>query len=501
MKTYSLKLIAYSSAGLIIEKIKRMITVSFMIIALLFSIIEYGDCYKIHPNAGETSAAFLKIPPGGRSVSMGESGVSLYSDVFGMWWNPASISMIRRKTVGASYNRWFQDMSVSFAGGVFPIFKNENLGFMVDGLVIKDNIERRSGEGEDDPYFPVSSPEGEFGAYDLMIGGVYSRRLSRNMYAGVTLKGIMQNIDDEDAYAMGVDAGVIYSGIRLFNRDISIGAAVRNFGTAVRFREEAFNLPLDYTLGAGVNPVRNLLISLDLQQAVDNYLKIHGGAEYKVFNKLLVRSGYVYRLTGNPLGGFSGFRGGFGVQLGDFTVDYSYAPYSYLGESHRISIQVLFGGVSEKKRKIEPEERKKSEKKEVPYLTAMMIKPLSIGPDGVIWSVGYEKELGVLRKLDMITSQQEVEGAEFEVIESSSVPEGFGLPEGYELVKHIILKHGIDPATISRSIMEISLGGDIREVTVIDREHRDVPFKKMKADRYSIEKVVEEIFILNKKNR
>ncbi|MFH1416073.1 MAG: PorV/PorQ family protein [Elusimicrobiota bacterium] len=455
-----------------LKRVKLLISIIFIAAALSVS-VRMGWAYKIHPNAGNTSAAFLKIPPGGRGVAMGEAQAGIESDVFGMWWNPASIARLGKRRIGVSYNRWFQNMSKNFVGGVMPIYKDESIGIMIDSLIIKNDIEKRSGTGEDDPYYQLTPSEGEFGAYDLMVAGLYARKLSRKLYGGVALKGILQCIDKEKAYGAGFDIGIQHTGIDLWKRTLFFGASIRNFGTAIKFENEAYNLPLDYNLGVGTFLIDDLLMALDLHQAIDNYLKIHTGFEYRIWNKLFLRTGYIYRLTGNPLGDFSGFRGGFGVEIGNIILDYSYAPYSYLGESHRISFQAVFGKSLKARYRKPFIKRKAVLKKDIfpeDKQLNVQFEPLSINPASISWYVSCEKSTGVIRKISIITNQDDVAGTKFSIVESTSALAGFDVPlPEKEALYYIGIDHNLERDLIRNCRIEFVIEEDIGNLEITDK--------------------------------
>ncbi len=466
-----------------------------------------GWAYKIHPNAGETSAAFLKIPPGGRGVSMGEAQVGISSDLFGMWWNPACITGFTQKRLALSYNKWFQHMSKSFAAGVFPLSRGGSIGFMIDSLMMKSDIERRSGEAEDDPYYPTTSSEGEFGAYDLMVSGIYAKRLGNKFTGGISIKGILQNIDNEYAYSAGLDVGVHYTGLKVFDRSLMLGASIRNFGLAIKFNNEAYNLPLDYNLGFSFSPVKDLLIAVDFRQAIDNYLKIHTGFEYKLWNKLFLRTGYVYRLTGNPLGNLSGFRGGFGVKFRDFILDYSYAPYSYLGESHRISFQVSFGKKIKRRKKEAVRKRiiRKVKSKETAFqksddISVSMV-PLKVSQGNVVWNIKCEKTSdGILKNIEYITVQENLEGIGFNIAESTEMPSGFSIPKKKKLIKYICIRNNLIEDYIKKCDLYFNINEGMENIEIINEESETIYIKKLKEkeDTYigQCENDTHHIFIL-----
>lgn len=462
--------------------------------------------YKIHPNAGETAAPFLKIAPGGRGVAMGEANTAEDSDVFGMWWNPCSIINVEKNSVGATYNRWFQSINSSFIGAVLPQYK-QSLGFMLDSMIIGKDMERRTGEDEDDPYFPITSDEGKFGAYDVVIAGVYARKITKDISAGVGLKGIIQNIDDNNAYGIGIDLGMLYSNMfSIYDRKINFGASIRNFGPGIKFDRESFSLPLDFRAGINgrINP--DLIMALDLHQAMDNYLKINWGAEYKLLNKLSLRAGYIYRLTGNPLGGVSGIRAGFGVDLGKFFIDYSFTPYSYLGNSHRISVYTVFG--KKPKPKTKPIYRKKesetqSKNKDLDDTKIKLyVRPLTITPGKIIWSVECTKsDQGVLKYIQFITQQQDAENADINIIESNKCPFNIDLSDDQKIIKYIEVKHNLNKEYIMDQKVKIEIPSGLKNYKVTDINLKPIELTSTKQkDIYLIErgkKIIDKIILIS----
>ncbi|MFC2091625.1 PorV/PorQ family protein [Elusimicrobiota bacterium] len=453
-----------------VKNCKSLISIAILVILISVS----GFCYDIHPNAGKTAAAFLKIPPAGRGVSMGEAQTAIGYDAFGMWWNPAAIALTGINSVALSYNSWFEDISISYAGAVYALGNNRSIGFMIDGLSIRDDIERRSGADEDDPYYPVTAPDGTFGAYDIMMGGVYAQRFAQGLYGGINLKWILQNIDDESANTIAIDLGLQYNRLTFFGRDIFLGASLRNFGGAVKFDNEGYDLPLDFNIGAGARITESILTCLDLNKSVDDFLKIKTGAEYKFWKKMYLRVGYVYRMTGSPLGGFSGLRSGFGVNISDFSFDYSYAPYSFLGESHRVSLQAFFG-------KARPSKRKKGSKRSVeehlvreemeestdPDLK-IRIRPRSFTPSSINWDIHCIKESGILRRIRLVTVQQDVDDAKFLVTELENAPAGFIPPSGTGVVSYINISNNLLKDLVVDTNIDLVLPWDVDKIIVTD---------------------------------
>jgi len=321
---------------------------------------------RIHPKAGSSSAAFLKIGAGARPIGMGEAFTAVAHDVHSLYWNPAGLAGRVSRDVGYTFEDHFQDLRHDFVGYARPwerIGMGGAWGASVTSLRVPDDLERRSGSSENDPFNPISSSEGSFGASDLALSVSAARFLRAGHAAGASLKFIRQSIDAESAHTFGVDLGWQW---RDAFPGLSLGAVLQNIGPGVKFGRR-FPLPFTWKLGAAyeVPRLRSRGV-LDLIKARDDFPVAAFGAEADVLPMLSVRAGYRYRLYGNPLGGFSGIRTGGGFRYGRFSLDYAFAPFGELGKTHRITFGWRFGGLldveaSARRRRAEERQRVEEE--------------------------------------------------------------------------------------------------------------------------------------------
>jgi tetratricopeptide (TPR) repeat protein len=70
--------------------------------------------------------------------------------------------------------------------------------------------------------------------------------------------------------------------------------------------------------------------------------KIQFGAEQLFLNLLRARLGYQWEIDNNQIPGFRGFTAGLGFVMGDFDLDYGYAPDGDLGDSQMIGLTYHF---------------------------------------------------------------------------------------------------------------------------------------------------------------
>jgi hypothetical protein len=387
---------------------------------------------------------------------------------------------ISKKEIGASYNKWFQDISIGFAGGVIPLYQNESISFFINSLIIKKEIERRSGEEEDDPYDPLTEPEGRFGAYNIATGVSYARQIANKLSAGVTLKGIIENIDKYYAYGIACDLGITYKGFKIKSYPLYTGLSIKNFGPGMTFRNSSYNLPFEIRTGIASRLFKDKVKwSLDLSQPLDNYLKIHWGMEYSPIDALTVRGGYIYRITGNPTGKISGIRTGLGFKIGDIEIDYAYASYSYLGNPHRISLKYRFGNPAPLKasKNIESvtlsnSEAKSKEKNKKITITKT---PWSLTPDLIVWNIRAEKTGGILKSLQYITIQPNVDNVKFEVKETSNT-EKYKNIDDRNNVNIINITNNLNEKLVKdiRAKVYVEYSGDMTGIKILNKKFKEI---------------------------
>ena len=327
------------------------------ILILFLSLIPYPlSLYsaEIYPSAGSTSAAFLKIPVGARAVAMAGAFTAVADDPYAVYWNPAGLAYLKDKSLAFTHNDYFEGLKQEFIvytleGSRLPSFvKPAALREGVWGLGLNyfytpKDMERRSGLYENDPLIPISVSEGTFRAYDLAFSLGYGFAYDPDTNIGAAVKFINQSIDDESGSSAALDLGVT----RSFNwrgRLFTAGAVAQNIGPGIKFISRRYNLP--FTLRAGLSrrlPETGALVSLDISKSVDNYPFFALGLEQLLTNKLVLRSGYRYRLHGNELGAWSGFSAGLGLAFDRFSLDYAFSPFGDIGNSHRFSILFRFG--------------------------------------------------------------------------------------------------------------------------------------------------------------
>src|SRR3989339_29181 len=313
---------------------------SFFILFLAVSAVLAVFAAEIHPNAGKTSASFLKIGLGARAIGMGESYAGIADDVYAVYWNPAGLNNLTSNEFTAMHTEWFQDIRYEYASAALRLDAKSVCAFSLGGLYLA-GIERRTvmENPEDGP----SLPEGTFGAYDILAVASYSSKLDESWTLGANIKGVYESIDIYGGFTIALDVGAIYKIVP----NVNIGMVIQNFGPHLSIRETSYWLPLNIKVGVGFKiPEVNLTGDFDINQPIDNFTKFSAGLEYNYDNLLFPRIGYRYRFNGNELGELSGLTAGIGIRISDYQLDYAFVPFGDLGVTHRISFTARLGGAA-----------------------------------------------------------------------------------------------------------------------------------------------------------
>ncbi len=294
-----------------------------VIIVPFFSLCFASCCLA----AGTTAANFLKIDVSTRSAAMGGAFCALANDATAIYHNPAGLAQLNGKEIYLMHNSWFQGINQEYLSLAMPTAKGV-WGISLNYLSISD-IERRSSATEE--------PEGTFSSFDGALTLSLSRKLSENFLVGVNLKGIVEQIDENQAFAFAADLGLLY----LLPR-VNFALTVKNIGTRIKFKQKECSLPLTYQAGLALQLFQNTTLTLQAIKEQDEDIYYSGGIEIWIFDSLALRAGYTSNITQAELGEFSslqeGLSAGLGIRIGDINLDYAFVPYGDLGDTHRVSL-------------------------------------------------------------------------------------------------------------------------------------------------------------------
>jgi len=334
-----------------------MKTLRFLIVCILAMLFLMQDGYSQDRKAGLTGAAFLRVGVGARAVAMGSAVTAIAHDVNQMFYNPAGIALTDETWQASfSYNKWIADIAHNTAAVSYNIEGVGTVGFGFITFGVSDIPADR-----DIPNDPLLAPfqvdfvtASTYDYRDLAYQATFSRYVIDQLALGITLKGVSQKIDDQTATAYAVDFGSIY---HVGVLDWTIAARFNNLGSDLRFYDIDVGLPLQFTIGTALAPVKtensSLMVALDATKPQDGPLYLYSGAELSFMDMLSLRAGYKLNYSGtdeSPVSGTSINSTIEGVSLGggvrttfqgfNVAVDYSFTEMKLLKDAHRFTIRI-----------------------------------------------------------------------------------------------------------------------------------------------------------------
>lgn len=290
---------------------------------------------------GTTSGQVLKLGGGARPAGMGEAFVGIADDANAVYWNPAGLNQLERTSVSVMHAVWFEDISYDWVSYAYPFANGGAFGLGVQYL----NYGKIQGTDN------TGLENASFKPYDLATTVAYGGEFY-GMSAGISLKYLTSRIK-RTARAYAGDLGLMH---KLLDDRLSIGLALQNIGTKLKYIEEGSPLPRNIKVGGAYKIRRNWLFAVDLNAPVDNQIHLGVGSEYNFQVDGLIFSGRVgYKTLTKEVAGFQGMSAGLGVRYADngfaddtadgswsYSLDYSFVPYGDLGNTHRVSFGIKF---------------------------------------------------------------------------------------------------------------------------------------------------------------
>jgi hypothetical protein len=125
--------------------------------------------------------------------------------------------------------------------------------------------------------------------------------------------------------------------------------SVRNFAREVKYKQDGFQLPLIFQIGASFNFAdlmdvdkneHSILLTVDANHPRDYPEQILIGAEYTFMNILSLRAGYSAPNDERDFSAGVGLKKDIGGL--DLGVDYCYTPFGIFNSVHRVSINFAY---------------------------------------------------------------------------------------------------------------------------------------------------------------
>jgi hypothetical protein len=279
---------------------------------------------------GRTVLNILYSPVSPFFMSVGGSGLSNITPD-NVFYNPGSVANSIYKN---SYYLDFQKINVDAKRSDF-YYLNMDVDKTVKGFYLS-----YIDYGEflkTDEYGNIS---GSFSPSDYILNFHYS--IGQRDRVGFNVKYVYSDLVYTNIKALLFDLG-----FNLSSKKVKYAFAIRNLGFI-----KDHTPPLEFDIGIKYLYSEKLSGFFDYKIPSSNSPYPTGGFEYLFANyddiKLKLRGGFNYR-NKSYLGWGSTFSGGIGFEIGSFSIDYAFVPYSDLDYTHFIAIKFLYGKPSEEK--------------------------------------------------------------------------------------------------------------------------------------------------------
>ena len=171
-------------------------------------------------NIATTSAAFLEIGPGARSIGMGSAYTAVADDPSTMYWNPAGIVNISKPEVQTFYSPWLVETQFYYNTAVVPLGAYGNLGLSFTALTMDEMMVRTVKDPEPSDYGQ------KFNAGNIAMGVAFAKKLTDRFSFGIKTKFIQESIWQMSAQGLAVDIGTLY----ISKNNLRIGMSISNYG-------------------------------------------------------------------------------------------------------------------------------------------------------------------------------------------------------------------------------------------------------------------------------
>lgn len=318
---------------------------------------------------GTAGATELLVPMTARAASMSApvtSGLANLNPLEAVLANPAGLTSAHGTAAMFSRTEYVADIGINYFGAA-QAFGNNVLAVSVSswdfGTLYKTTETALANQGGSGPELSNIT----YDAGNTVFGLSYARQFTDRIAAGMTIKGINENIDDISASGLAFDGGMTYvageSGLRF-------GVALKHFGPQMQYKgvgltrfaalteqepgakqnalsieSEKFELPSQ--LNVGVAYTRQVGNSADVtfmgnfasnSFSQDQY---SGGLEVGVMNLIYLRGGLML-VQDTDYTFYKGSNFGAGLNLevsgSQLTVDYAFLPTDFFKDINMFSI-------------------------------------------------------------------------------------------------------------------------------------------------------------------
>ena len=336
---------------------KKIFSVSFLILIFLITNSAFaGNKY----NAGQAGMTFLGIGGSARAAGMANILDFAKNDLGSVFYNPAGLASVEKRSFYFNYTKWIADMSVA---NMAISWNFDNYGvFALHGQI----MDYGDFNGTKIANTSLGYTDVDVGTVSAMALGLgYGIQLTDQFYIGGNVKLISQQLGMNDTYVsdalettgkendvgdVAFDFGTMYD---TDIRSIILTMSIRNYSSQQLYENEEFVIPQTFKIGIAAdlmelfsdpNKDHKVFLALEGVDARDRIQYLNAGVEYTLLQMIALRLGYESNRAQDDMSPLS-FGAGFILNTKSFSgkIDFSYGSFdSVLGNTLRFGISGSF---------------------------------------------------------------------------------------------------------------------------------------------------------------
>lgn len=306
----------------------------------------------------QTSMQFLSVNSDARAAALANSVTTVEMGASSLFFNPAMISQMEQSIdIAASQNLWIADIkhqTISIAAKPFGDLYGV-IGFSFQNVDYGEFKWTQYSGNVTSPEAYIDIPSDVIGTPSAWAFGVgYSYAISTQFAVGGQVRYVYQSLAstllpidtlgnfEKREYFLSPFAYDFGTYFKTGFKSLAFGMSIRNFSTEMQYEDDAFTLPMVFTLGISMDMmdffddegiVRSFVVSTDASHFRDHAEQVYLGAECSLMDAVLLRIGYITAADEEDITYGIGFAQ-YGVRL-----DYSITPFGVFDNVQRFSVR------------------------------------------------------------------------------------------------------------------------------------------------------------------
>jgi hypothetical protein len=206
-----------------------------------------GQVNQNNTGYGTTGAEFLLLGAGARGAALGTSFAAIATDPSALYYNPAGIALMPRAGAIVSTYDYVASTRYSWGGIAFPFSGGARaVGLAVGTFGFKDQ-----------PVYTAEQPDGTGSVYSVSetsVGLTFAQNFSDRFSAGMTAKGVFDNLGEASGKAFAVDFGTNFHS-ELNGHPINFAFTIQNIGSNLSYTGSALQVTSPRDSIPGEQPV------------------------------------------------------------------------------------------------------------------------------------------------------------------------------------------------------------------------------------------------------